>query len=112
MTIRELISDLKLECFTDFNIPETAIISAYAGDLLSDVMGNAPTGSIWITIQTHLNVVAVASLKEIPAIILANGRKPEAETIKKCNEEKVALLGSNENTFTLSGKLYKQLPLK
>ena len=111
MTLKELIANLGLECFTDTTLPETPVTSAYTGDLLSDVMGNAPSGSVWITIQTHLNVVAVASLKEMAAIIFANGRTPEAGTIKKCNEENIVLLGSKENAFTLSGKLYTQLPL-
>ena len=53
--------------------PDAEINGAYACDLLSWVMGKAGEGNIWITIMTNVNVVAVAMLREISAIVLAEG---------------------------------------
>ena len=42
----------------------------YTSDLLSDVMGHASAGNVWITLQTHKNVLAIASLKELAAVVI------------------------------------------
>lgn len=88
---------------------EREIKGGFSGDLLSFVMGNALEGQVWLTIQTHPNIVAVASLKELAAIILCSNRTPEVETITKAKEMEINLLLSEENTFTTSGRIYQLL---
>lgn len=83
------------------------ITGGYASDLLSDVMANSRSGDLWVTLQVHPNIVAVATLKELGAIVLVNGREPEAETIKKAEEEKIPILVSQLPTFELVGRLYQ-----
>jgi len=83
--------------------------TGYAGDLLSLVMAHAPRGSVWITVQRHLNIIAVASLMEIPAILIAHGLEPEAEVRKKAAEEGIWLLGTKEDPFRASGRLFQAL---
>jgi hypothetical protein len=72
---------------------------ASVGDLLSFVMGGDSDGAAWVTIQTHLNVAAVAVLKEIPIIIIAAGRVPAADLIARCAEEGIALVTSPDSIF-------------
>jgi hypothetical protein len=74
---------------------------------LSDVIANSKAGYLWVTIQTHRNIVAVATLKELAAIVLVNGRTPDPETLEKAQEEKVVLLGSRLQAFELVGRLYQ-----
>ena len=69
-------------------------------------MGHARKGDLWITLQTHPNIIAVAVLKEISAIILINEREPEPETVKKAESERVPLLTSSLTAFELIGKLF------
>ncbi len=76
-------------------------------DLLSDVMGNADEGQVWITLQTHKNVMAIASLKELAAVILVNGHKPDDDTAAQSNEEDIPLLGTSMSAFDITGKLYE-----
>ena len=71
MKIDEIIKKLNLKPINDVN--NTEVSGAYVSYLLSDVMGRAKEGQIWITLQTHINVVAIASLKELSAIIIVNG---------------------------------------
>lgn len=109
MKVIELVSALNLKVFTSENEPGGEIRGGYVSDLLSDVMGNANEGDAWITLQNHMNVIAIASLKDLPCVIFVKGIEPSAEVIQKANEEGIALLGSKEQTFHLAGKIYQML---
>lgn len=109
MTIQDIIDQLSLTSFTDAPDKAVEIKEVYISDLLSDVMANAKEGSLWITLQTHVNIVAVASMKDIPAVIFINGRKPDGETVEKAGNEGVTLLGTGMHAFELAGTLYNML---
>jgi predicted transcriptional regulator len=72
-------------------------------------MGHADAGNIWITLQTHKNVMAIASLKDLAAVIVVKGFEPEKDTIEKSNEEAVPILGTELDTFEIAGKIYELL---
>ena len=108
MKINDLKEKLNLKMFGAANL-DRDIKGGYASDLLSDVMGNANDGDVWITMQTHKNIVAVASLKDISAIIITNGSIPDSDTIEAANSENVPLLGADCGTFGLCGEVYKFL---
>ena len=97
--------NLKIECGEQFLDKE--IQGGYVSDLLSDVMANCKEGYIWITLQGHPNIVAVAVLKEVAGIVIINNRKPEEETIKKAEAEKLPIMTSSLTAFELVGKLYE-----
>jgi predicted transcriptional regulator len=69
-------------------------------------MGHAESGSAWITIQTHRNVMAIASLRDLAAVIITCGEKPGEDTMTQSNEEAIPVLGTDLSTFELAGKLY------
>lgn len=106
MRLREVIAALNLKVFTCKDCLDKEVEGGYVSDLLSDVLGNAQPNQIWITLQTHKNIVAIAHLKELSAIILVNGLEPNQDTIQKAEEEKIILLASEEKTFDLVGKLH------
>ncbi len=83
------------------------VSGGYAGDLLSDVIAHSQQGQVWVTIQVHANVVAVAALKEHAAILIVNGRVPAAETLARAAEEKVTILASGLTAFETVGRLYE-----
>ena len=107
MKVKELIQKLNLELVSASTALDTECQSAYASDILSDVMSHAKDGSVWITLQTHRNIVSVAELKSFAAIILIGGRKPDDETLKKANEENIPILSTGLSTFEIVGKLYE-----
>jgi hypothetical protein len=78
---------------------------AAVGDLLSFVMGSGAEGAAWITVQTHLNVAAVAVLKDIPIIIIASGREPAEDLAERCRSEGIALATSALPIFDICVKL-------
>lgn len=107
MKLEEIIKHLNLKIVTSAKNLEQDVSNAYASDLLSDVIANAQNGNLWITLQTHVNIVAVAVLKELAGIIIINGRYPSEDTIKKAEEQKVTILSSNLTAYQLCGKLYE-----
>lgn len=107
MTIEDIISALKLTVITGPDFLQKPVKGAYVSDLLSDVMGRAKEGEIWVTMQTHKNIVAVASLKDISAVIIVNGGKPDEDTITAAGMEGVILLSTTDSAFKVSGELYK-----
>ncbi len=107
MKVLDIINRLGLSVYSGQEGLDNEIHGGYVSDLLSDVMGRAKEKQVWITLQTHKNVMAIASLKDLAAVILINGVKPDDDTIKQSNMEGLPLLGSNDTAFNISGKLYK-----
>jgi hypothetical protein len=105
--LRDLIEKLSLEVKSAAAHLDREVTGGYASDLLSDVMANSKPGNIWITLQIHTNIVAVAGLKELAGIILVNGRTPEEDTLRKAEEEKIPILVSKLPAFELVGRLYQ-----
>lgn len=88
---------------------EIEINGGYVSDLLSDVMGNAREGFVWITIMRHLNVIAVASLTNLAAVIFSKNIVPDQAVIAKADEEDICLINSSLPTFELAGRLFNLL---
>jgi predicted transcriptional regulator len=107
MKLNELIKKLNLELKSTSTALDVEVTHAYASDILSDVMSHAQDGSIWITLQTHRNIVSVAMLKSLAGIILIGGRNPDDESMKKANEENIPILSTGLTTFEIVGKLYE-----
>ncbi len=112
MKITDIIQALDLKIISGQNGLSNEIKGGYVSDLLSDVMGNATEGQIWITLQTHQNIIAIASLKEISAIILVKGSLPENDTIEKSNTENIPVLSSDLDTFSIAGRLFDILKME
>lgn len=107
MTLGELIKLLNLELVAGVVDGSRTVSGAYTGDLLSDVMANSKKDNVWVTLQTHANIIAVASLKELAAVLIVLGKKIDDDTVEKANQEKIPVLRSTLNSFQLSGKLYE-----
>ena len=106
MKLRDIITDLNLTVSTknEFD-PDLDIVHGYACDLLSQVIASAKADSIWLTVQSHMNVVGVASLKGVKAIVICEGHDISENVIDKADGEGIVLLRSKEGMFPLSGKL-------
>ena len=109
MKIKEIIDKLDLKALAGQENLDAEITGGYTSDLLSDVIANSKEGNLWITLQIHQNIIAVARLKDLAGIIVVNNREPDEETLKKANAENVPVLCSQEMAFEISGKLYELL---
>ena len=82
------------------------IQGGYASDLLSDVMANSLEGDVWVTMQKHVNIVAVAQLNGLAAIVLVNGRQPEPDTLARAEDIKIPIISTPMQAFDVIGILY------
>jgi hypothetical protein len=108
MNLNQVIQDLDLIVLTkpqDFSLLTPT--SGYVSDLLSCVMAGAPHQGIWVTLQAHINIVAVAALLELTAVIITEGAAPDQGTIDKANEEGIVLLSTGRPSFEVVGKLWE-----
>jgi hypothetical protein len=103
--VKEL--DLSVKCRPDRLGAE--VTGGFAGDLLSDVMANSAAGHLWITRQTHQNIIAVAALKDHAGIIIVQGAEPETNTIDKAVAEGIPVMVSPLQAFELVGRIYRLL---
>ncbi|MFA7566204.1 MAG: hypothetical protein WCY01_04200 [Alkalispirochaeta sp.] len=108
MNLRELPKVLDLEVLQD-TFDDRPLSGAYTSDLLSDVMAHANDADVLITIQSHKNTVAVASLVGVGAILLSNNRPVPEEMIQAARDESIGIFRSRENQFVLSGRIYRIL---
>ena len=106
MNLKEIAEKLNLETRFAVDNLETEVNTGYSSDLLSDVLANSNEKDLWITLQIHPNIVAIASIKDLAGIVIINGREPEEETIESAKEKGVSIMVSKMTAFELSGKLY------
>jgi len=107
MKLSEVVKEFGLEVKTGASYLESEVTGGYVSDLLSDVLGNADEGVLWVTLHIHQNIVAVASHKGLSGIILVQGRQPEPDTIAKAEQENIPILVSSLSAFEIVGRLYK-----
>jgi hypothetical protein len=112
MRLDDLARALSLERLTppspaDGGDADQDVTRGYASDLLSDVLARAPAGGVLVTLQVHLNVIAVASHAGLRAVIFASGRTPVTEVVERAAEEGLVLFRSGADTFEIVGRLYQ-----
>jgi hypothetical protein len=108
MTLQDVIDQLNLTVVTHpIDFSQVSPASGYTSDLLSCVMAGAKKGALWVTLQAHLNIVAVAALLDMSAVIITEGAQPDTATIAKANEEGVTLLATDKPSFEVAGRLWE-----
>ncbi len=108
MTLGEITRQLALEILTpELSVNGGADVGrAHASDLLSDVLANAPSGGLLLTIQVHMNVIAVAMHAGLAAVVFTSGMIPEESVRRKAVQEGLPLLATRAPTFDAAGMLY------
>ena len=107
MKLKEIIKELNLKVLSATENLDVEVSGGYVSDLMSDVMANSKKGDIWVTLQTHQNIVAVAVLKELVGIIVIGGRIVEEGTLKKAEKENVPIMVTELSAFEIVGRLYR-----
>lgn len=106
MKVADLIEQFDLTVAAGESGMDRLVKGGYCGDLLSEIMANAPVGCVWLTIQVHQNIVAVAVLREMAAIILVGGNSPDEGTKAKADQENIPILLTSLDSFSLAGRLH------
>jgi hypothetical protein len=107
LKLQKVSQQLSLEVQAVAGNLDREVTGGYASDLLSCVMAKAQAGNVWVTIQGHPNIVAVASLLDLAGIIVAEGMAVDAATLEKAEAEKIPILTTSLTTYTVVGELFK-----
>jgi serine kinase of HPr protein (carbohydrate metabolism regulator) len=106
MTIKDIAEKLDLKVLAGEDKLGREVDAGYCCDLLSWVMAHGPHNGIWITVQTHTNIIAVATLLDIACIIIPENISVNEKTVEKAKQEEIVLLSSSASSYELAGKLY------
>jgi hypothetical protein len=111
MRVDDLVSKLNLKVKSASKVGRAREVEGgFVGDVLSHVMANARPNYAWVTVQTHENVVAVATLLDVSCVIVCQRELPP-ETCQRAQSEGVTLLWSERGAFEISGRLYNLLEM-
>lgn len=105
ITVKAIVEALGLKVLAGGSSLGEPVQGGYASDLLSCVMAEAKTGYIWVTMQGHPNVVAVASLLDLAAVVVSENSPVETVTVQRAEEKGIPLLATEHDTFTTVSKL-------
>ncbi|MFH2075945.1 MAG: DRTGG domain-containing protein [Pseudomonadota bacterium] len=107
MKLRQIVDILSLTVMAGRAGLDTEVTGGYAADLVSCAMAGAQKDGLWVTLQGHLNIVAVASLSDLAAIIVTENKVVEPEALAKANEEGIPILSTPCTTFEVVGRLWE-----
>lgn len=103
MKLRDVIEKLGLQALT--NVEDKDVSGVFISDMLSDVMSSSKAGDLWLTVQTHKNVVSAANLVDIAAVVVTHGKSVPDETIQLANRFHVVILATPASTFLAASRL-------
>jgi hypothetical protein len=108
MNLADIIQALDLQVATNpVEFSTVTPTSGYTSDLLSCVMAGAARHGLWVTLQAHANIIAVAALLELSGIIITEGAVPDPATIERANQEGIVLLTTAKPSFEIVGRLWE-----
>ncbi len=105
ISLKEVVEKLKVEPVSSIQSLDRQVAGGYASDLLSCVIKGAKKHSVWVTLQSHVNVVAVASLLGLAGVIITENNRPDRETLNRAENEGVVLMITPKSTYTVVGQL-------
>jgi len=105
VTVKDLQSKLNLKALNEAT--DTEVEGAFISDMLSDVMAGAKAGNVWITVQTHKNIIAAANLVDVPAIIVVRDKKVPEDTMQMADRVGVTVFTTELDSFQVAVKLYE-----
>lgn len=108
MTVRDLIAPLELEVLCEGKL-DRPITGGYCGDLLSWVMGRAPSGHAWFSVMGNVNAIAVCVLADLPCLILCENAACDEAALTRAATEGVSVLRSRRDAYTLAVALSRLL---
>jgi len=107
MLVREVVEKLGLSVFSGEDKLDCEITGGCISDILSDVMAQAKKGHLWVTNQTHENVLAVTFFKGLAGVVLPNGLYLDDNAAQKAKQKQILVLQTDRTAFEIVGELYK-----
>lgn len=106
MNLQQIIKELSLDVLSGGDF-DTNVQCGYVSDILSDVMAKSPKTALWITNQTHENILALVYFKSLSGIILPEGLILEDSSLKLAKDKNISVFSTQEAAFDIAGRLYE-----
>ncbi len=106
MVLQEIVKKLDLKVLSGEQNLNKEVDFGYLSDILSDAMANALKGSLWITNQTHENVIAIVFFKSLAGVIFPEGLVPDDSALEKAKEKNIPVFSTTLSAFDVAGQLY------
>lgn len=108
MRLRDIIELLDAEILVGEERLDMEVKTAFAADLMSDVLAYAKPGSVLITGLANQQVVRTADVLDITAIIIGRGKNPSPEALQLAKELNIPFFTTKYILFEIAGRLYSQ----
>ena len=108
MKVSELARLIDAKSLTPGVQEDKEVRCGYTCDLLSWVMAHGAEGMAWVTVQIHMNVIAVAALAEMACVVLPENIEMPAEILKKAADEGLRVLKSPLTAYTICGRMMEK----
>ncbi|MBN2355814.1 serine kinase [candidate division KSB1 bacterium] len=106
MVLHEIVEKIGFKILAGQESLQAPVTHAYISDILSDVMARSQKGTLWITNQTHMNVIAIVFFKSLSGVVFPEGLIPDDDVLAKAREKHIAVLSSELSAFDIAGRLY------
>lgn len=105
MRVKDLEAKIGLKPINE--VYDKDIEGAFISDMVSDVMAGAKAGNVWVTVQTHKNIIAAANLVDISAVVVVRDKKVPEDTIQMADRAKMTVFATDLDSFQMAVKLYE-----
>ena len=105
MTVKDVEAKMGFRALN--KIYDKEIDGAFVSDMVSDVMAGAQAGNVWVTVQTHKNIIAAANLVDVAAVVVVRGKKVPEDTIQMADRVGLTVFGTDMNSYQVAVKLYE-----
>ncbi len=102
MTVKAFAQKLGLTLLAGDSECSEPVEGCYVCDLLSMAMGRVSEHDAWITVQTNINIVAIAVLTGASLIIIPEGLSVEQMVLEKAEDECVTIYSSGKTAYALA----------
>lgn len=106
MIVKDILPIVEGRALTGEAAMDREVKCGYSCDLLSWVMAHGSESMAWVTVQTHMNVIAVATLHDMSCVIIPEGAQADEDVVAKAAEEGIAIIASDLPAYEISGRLY------
>lgn len=108
MTIREIAALLDANIYgAESDLREREVETAFASDMMSDVLAFADEGSVLLSGLLNPQVIRTAHMLDMPCIIFVRRKTPTQEILTLAEESHIVVLSTPLGMYSSCGKLYE-----
>jgi BioD-like phosphotransacetylase family protein len=105
VNVSDIVAALPVRVVAGADHLQNEVTGGYASDLLSCVMAGARKGNVWVTLQAHMNVIAVAALLELACVVITEGAALDSEALTRADQRGVVVLSTEQGSFATVAQL-------